>query len=748
MLMRRAARAGTTGVALALALLAGLTLPAAPAVAQIGIAPPYELVATGPGALTARPQPPFSTIAIAVVGAPAGGAVVFTPGAEIAPAGCAPTGPNTPSTTCPAAVMATSLTVAASVVQVDIRGVETQRMTINGGADTDAISVQGPAAPADFVGRLDVFSGAGGDAVTVRGNVQQINDTSGADTGADRYVVEAPAITGGLQPAGGNDVVVTDAPALTLNGGEGDDTLTGPGPLNGGPGNDTLNPTTPATPVDGGANSATGADRVSYERVAAPLTLALTGGGGVNVNGVARVGGVEELTGGAGSDTIVGDGAANVLAGGPGDDTIDGGGGVDDLDGNVGNDIASYAQEGAGVVVSLGAGTGGPAGGVDALRSFEGAATGAGNDLVVGTAAAEAFALGAGDDQLNAAEGNDSADGGEGNDTLRGGAGRDVLDGGPGADTVTYDERTSGEPVTVSLAAGTGGGPGEDDLLARIEDVTATPGPDTLTGDDGPNTLVGGAGRDTLSGLGGNDVVLGGDNRDVIDGGTGADQLLGEGGDDSLSAFDNEADVVNCGESLDDDAQVDPVDVVSGCEYSRRLDIPIPVDADQDGTVEAFDCNDANPAISPPAPDIPDDGIDQNCDGFDEQKPYVSASVAFSTRRTSKGRRIRSLSVSDLQKGTRLQATCTPPARRKTACPFKTKTKTARLATRPVSFTSDFRNRVLPAGTQIQVRITTADRVGKIFIYRINARTSPRETRRCLTKGNSAKPTVCPPEEA
>ena len=55
---------------------------------------------------------------------------------------------------------------------------------------------------------------------------------------------------------------------------------------------------------------------------------------------------------------------------------------------------------------------------------------------------------------------------------------------------------------------------------------------------------------------------------------------------------------------------------------------------------------------------------------------------------------------------------------------------------------------MLPAATQIQVRVTGAGRVGKVWIYRINSRTSPRETRRCLTKGNSAKPQVCPPEEA
>jgi cysteine-rich repeat protein len=40
-------------------------------------------------------------------------------------------------------------------------------------------------------------------------------------------------------------------------------------------------------------------------------------------------------------------------------------------------------------------------------------------------------------------------------------------------------------------------------------------------------------------------------------------------------------------------------------------------DFDRDGSLEYDDCDDTNPAIHPGAYDVPDDGIDQDCDGLD-----------------------------------------------------------------------------------------------------------------------------------
>ena len=67
-------------------------------------------------------------------------------------------------------------------------------------------------------------------------------------------------------------------------------------------------------------------------------------GGSADTSGAKRdtTRNLENLTGGAGNDRLVGDGAANVLAGGDGDDTLLGGAGTDVLVGGNGADVGSY----------------------------------------------------------------------------------------------------------------------------------------------------------------------------------------------------------------------------------------------------------------------------------------------------------------------------------------------------------------------------------------------------------------------
>jgi Ca2+-binding RTX toxin-like protein len=585
---------------------------------------------------------------------------------------------------------------------------------------------------------VSVTPGDGADAITVAGAVTTFN-LLGADLGNDRYTLSAPALTGTLALGAGNDVASSTAPALTLSGGAGDDTLRGQGPLDGGADNDLLQPTALGRTADGGP----GDDLLSFDAFTTGLHLDKSATN-VAVQGdpVLKTG-IERLQGGRAGDAISADsGPDELLAGGEGDDTIAGGGGGDQLDGGPGNNLVSYASATGPVNVDLAAGTASLGGQTDHLQSFRRVETGDGNDSVFGTTADEQFTLRGGDDVLNAGPGNDVIDGGAGNDLLRGGHGTDVIEGGPGSDTATYDERTASEPLSITLATpGDDGAAGENDTLTGIENVVAGASNDVVTGDDGPNTLVGGSGVNTMSGLGGNDVIVGGDFRDIISGGPGSDQLLGGGDDDSIDAFDSEPDVVDCGPSTDDDAQVDAVDQVAGCEFSRRGDVPVPVDADGDGSVAGFDCNDADPAINPGATDIPQNGIDENCDGFDEPLPLVTGKLAVSFRKDGKG--FTKLTVTGLAAGSQVVATCKARVQRR--CPFKRATRRATRAGATASFTTLVRGKRLPAAANVELRITAAGTVGRFVRFSIRGNADPRVSDLCLLPGSSVAK-KCPPD--
>ena len=691
------------GAAVAFALLA------APASAQV--APAYTLSLAG-GVLTAQNG---STLAVSAAGA--GADIVYTPEAAAFPGAiCSDTGNSTTCTPAPG----TNLAFAAPALAVNVTTVNTPLLSFTGGASSDSIVVADSAAS-----QVVLTPGAGNALVRIAGTVNLF--TLAADPGDDRYVINtAVPLAQTLNFDTGNDVVSSTDQLLTLQGGDGDDTLSGRGRLEGGPGADLLKPTETGRAVQGDG----GNDHLSYDLLGADLTLTKSGttisGDGPDKNGI------ELLTGGTGNDRLTGTGQADaLLAGGEGNDTIAGGGGGDNLDGGAGSNILSYASSTADVNVDLAAGTAATAGSNDALSGFRTVETGAGSDVVTGTTGDERFTLGGGDDRVNAAPGNDAIDGGPGNDLIRGGQGTDSIDGGGGTDTATYDERTPSEPLALTLASqGDDGAPGENDTLAGIENLVGGASNDVMTGDDGPNSLVGGSGVNTIDGAGGNDVLVGGDFRDIIVGGPGLDHLIGAGDDDSLNAYDSEADVVSCGPSADDDAQVDGADQVDGCEFSRRGDVPVPVDADNDGSVAGADCNDANAAINLGARDVPGDGIDQNCDDFDEQLPLATGGFALAYRPVGRGTRITRLVVTDLVAGSRVAVTCKSPARR--GCPFGRADRRLRGAATQIPLTSALRRRVLPAGTTLELRISAPGTIGKVRRFTIRRGSAPRSQDLCL----------------
>ncbi|MBN8196035.1 Ig-like domain-containing protein [Thalassospira povalilytica] len=303
----------------------------------------------------------------------------------------------------------------------------------------------------------------------------------------------------------GNDTFYTSgSTAILVDGGAGDDTITGSSAndiISGGYGGDTL---------DGGD----GGDFVSYggSTFGVKVSLADNSASGGDAEGDV-ISNFEGIIGSRLRDELTGDGNNNVIYGGAGSDTLDGGAGADYLDGETGIDTVSYGASSAGVQVDLGAetATGGDAAG-DTLVNIEN---------IAGSVHADTLK---GDDGLN---------------RIEGGKGADTLDGGDGEDTVSYFASDAG--VTVDLASGAAsGGDAQGDQIANFEHILGSAHDDDLAGDGGENILIGRDGADMLYGRDGDDVLDGGDGNDILDGGSGDDLLIVGDGQDTVIGGDGQ----------------------------------------------------------------------------------------------------------------------------------------------------------------------------------------------------------------
>jgi len=166
-----------------------------------------------------------------------------------------------------------------------------------------------------------------------------------------------------------------------------------------------------------------------------------------------------DVDGGTGDEVIFGGTAADVLRGGPGGDQIFGLGGADDITGGGGFDGVRFTGT-AGVAVSLddvaNDGTGGGAEGANAHSDIEDVRGTQGNDVLIGSAAANVLDGSGGDDRVDGRGGLDFYDLGAGADVAlaRDGLGERIMCG-DGADRLTgddIDESSACEVVELSGA--------------------------------------------------------------------------------------------------------------------------------------------------------------------------------------------------------------------------------------------------------------------------------------------------------
>jgi Ca2+-binding RTX toxin-like protein len=336
----------------------------------------------------------------------------------------------------------------------------------------------------------------------------------------------------------------------TLNGLPEDDTIYGYGgddQLYGNDGDDHLHGGEGADLLNGG----NGRDWASYDDAAGGVYVVLITGAGYGGEAAGDIlVNIENLSGSAFDDVLIGDDNINYIDGNGGNDMIFGLDGIDVLHGNAGDDhiwggaardyiygddgfdYVRYDYATSAVDVRLDMphfiGTGGGWAGEaldDSFWSIEGVVGSLYNDHISGNAEGNVLIGLDGDDELL---------GRNGDDQLFGGRGADLIDGGGNFDYARYDDATSA--VVVDLATGWGtAGDALNDHLIDIEGLTGSYFGDTFIGNAADNIFFGFGGADDLQGGGGTDFLLGGDGDDTLNGGAANDYLQGDAGFDLAS---------------------------------------------------------------------------------------------------------------------------------------------------------------------------------------------------------------------